>query len=65
MLEMKPGDVRVFKGGKALVVAVGVWAKREREHFRIDVTGFGGHATISKPLPNAIIERSSETCDRS
>jgi hypothetical protein len=47
MCEMKPGDVRIFKGGKALVVAVGIWAKREREHLRIDVTGFGGHTTIS------------------
>jgi len=47
MAEMKPGDVRVFKGGTALVVGVGIWAKREREHLRIDITGFGGHTTIS------------------
>ena len=43
MAEMKPGDVRVFKGGKALAVTVGIWAKREREHLRIDITGFSGH----------------------
>lgn len=30
-----------------MAVAVGIWAKREREHLRIDVTGFGGHTTIS------------------
>ncbi|MGD0737685.1 MAG: hypothetical protein ABR976_21335 [Terracidiphilus sp.] len=47
MAEMKPGDVRVFNGGKALAVAVGIWAKREREHLRIDITGSGGHTTIS------------------
>jgi hypothetical protein len=47
MPEMKPGDVRVFGGRKALVVAVGVWAKRDKNHLRIDVTGFGGHTTIS------------------
>ena len=33
--------------GKALAVTVGIWAKREREHLRIDITGFGGHTTIS------------------
>jgi hypothetical protein len=47
MAEMKPGDVRVFNGGKALAVAIGLWAKRERDHLRIDITGFGGHTTIS------------------
>ena len=44
MAEMKPGDVRVFNGGEALAVAVGIWAKREREHLRIDITGFGDSA---------------------
>lgn len=47
MAEMKPGDVRVFEGGKALVVAMGIWAKRDRDHLRIDITGFGGHTTIT------------------
>jgi len=47
MAEMKPGDVRAFDGGRALVVAVGIWAKRDREHLRIDITGFGGHTTIT------------------
>jgi hypothetical protein len=47
MAEMKPGDVRVFNGGKALAVAIGIWAKRDRKYLRIDITGFGGHTTIS------------------
>jgi len=47
MAEMKPGDVRAFDGGRALVVAVGIWAKRERDHLRIDITGLGGHTTIT------------------
>ena len=49
MPEIKPGDVRVFGNGegKALAVAIGIWAKRERDHLRIDVTGLGGHTTIS------------------
>ncbi|MGA7155412.1 MAG: hypothetical protein WBY53_01115 [Acidobacteriaceae bacterium] len=66
MSEMKPGDVRLFKGGKALVVVVGIWAKREREHLRIDVTGFGGHATISNnPASERYHRRCSETCEES
>jgi hypothetical protein len=27
--EMRPGDVRVFRKGEALVLATGVWAKRQ------------------------------------
>lgn len=44
---MKPGDVRVFNGGKALAVTIGLWAKREKKYLRIDITGFGGHTTIN------------------
>ena len=45
MAEMKPGDVRVFDGGKAVAVAIGLWAKRERDHLRIDITGFSERLT--------------------
>lgn len=47
MPEMRPGDVRVFNGGKAVALAIGVWAKRDRKHLRIDITGGGGHTTVS------------------
>ncbi len=37
---MKPGDVRVFqKGGRALVVALGVWAQRQGRTVHIHLTG--------------------------
>jgi hypothetical protein len=61
MSEMKPGNVRVSKGGKALVVAVGIWADREIGHLRIDVTGFGGHTTTSN---NPAFERYHRTLFR-
>lgn len=43
--DMKPGDVRTFKR-RAVVLAVGLWAKRRGRHLRIDITGTGGHTTI-------------------
>jgi hypothetical protein len=47
--ELKPGDVRLFKEGygASLAVAIGVWAKRDGKHIRIDITGLGGHTTVS------------------
>jgi hypothetical protein len=47
--EMRPGDVRRFQQGEgnAVVLAVGIWAKRERQHLRIDITGTGKHTTIT------------------
>jgi hypothetical protein len=29
---MKPGDVRIFKPQKSVVVAVGIWAKRQGKY---------------------------------
>jgi hypothetical protein len=38
--EMKPGDVRNFKKGEAVVLAIGAWADRDRKKWiRIDITG--------------------------
>jgi hypothetical protein len=37
--DMKPGDVRVFQPRKAVVLAVGLWAKRQEKYLRIDITG--------------------------
>ena len=38
---MRPGDVRTFKRGKgnAVVLGVGVWAKRRGKQLHIDITG--------------------------
>ena len=49
MAAMKPGDVRVFKRGegKAIAIAMGVWAARERDHIRIDITACNSHTTIT------------------
>jgi hypothetical protein len=44
--KMKPGDVRVFKPRKSVVVAVGIWAKRQGKYLRIDITGSGKHTTV-------------------
>lgn len=34
--DIKPGDVRIFRPGQAVVLATGVWAKREgRKWIRI------------------------------
>jgi len=43
---MKPGDVRSFRDN-AVVLAVGLWAKRENNHLRIDITGTGKHTTVT------------------
>ena len=46
---MKPGDVRTFRGGRAVVLAIGIWAKREgKKWIRIDITGTRNfHTTVS------------------
>lgn len=44
---MKPGDTRTFTKRGAVVLAVGLFAKRERKHIRIDITGTGKHTTVS------------------
>lgn len=49
---MKPGDIRVFKGGKrrALSIAVGIWAKERRPGGPIDIHITGTprfHTTVS------------------
>ena len=48
-VDMKPGDFRIFNKGRgtSLAVAIGVFAKRERSFLRIDLTGLGGHTTVS------------------
>ena len=46
--EMQPGDVRVFRNGEALVLAAGIWAKRQGKNWiRIDITGTGKHTTVT------------------
>jgi hypothetical protein len=48
--EMKPGNIRQFKNGKghrSVVLAVGLWAKRDGKHIRIDITGTGKHTTVT------------------
>jgi hypothetical protein len=48
--EMRPGDIRSFKNGKghrAVVLAIGLWAKRSGKHIRIDITGTGKHTTFT------------------
>lgn len=47
--EMKPGDVRVFRGGQAVVLAAGIWAKRAgKKWIRIDITGTKNlHTTVT------------------
>jgi hypothetical protein len=46
--EMRPGDVRVFRKGEALVLATGIWAKRQGKNWiRIDITGTGKHTTVT------------------
>jgi hypothetical protein len=44
--DMKPGDVRRFNKS-AVALAIGVWAKRDGKHLRIDITGTGKHTTIT------------------
>jgi len=37
---MNPGDVRVFKGKKAIVAAFGIWAEKDKNgHIHIHMTG--------------------------
>lgn len=46
--EMRPGDVRVFRKGQALVLATGIWAKRQgKKWIRFDITGTGKHTTVT------------------
>jgi hypothetical protein len=49
---MKPGDVRIFKPHRSVILAVGVFAKRQGKCLRIDITGSGKHTTVeSNPNP--------------
>jgi len=43
---MKPGDVRIFKPRRSVVLAVGIFAKRQGRYLRIDITGSGKHTTV-------------------
>ena len=46
--EMRPGQVRVFKKGNSVVLAIGVWAKRRGKQLHIDITGTKNlHTTIT------------------
>ncbi len=46
--EMRPGQVRVFKKGNSVVLAIGVWAKRRGKQLHIDITGPSNfHTTIT------------------
>jgi hypothetical protein len=47
--DMKPGDVRTFRGGQAVVLATGVWVKRDgKKWIRIDITGTKNfHTTVT------------------
>jgi hypothetical protein len=46
MEALKPGQVRTFRNN-AVVLAIGLWAKREGKYLRIDITGTGKHTTVS------------------
>lgn len=38
--DIRPGDIRVFRPGQAVVLATGIWAKRAGKNWiRIDITG--------------------------
>ena len=38
--DMRPGNVRIFRPGRAIVLATGIWAKRDHAKWiRIDITG--------------------------
>ncbi len=47
--DIKPGDVRVFRAGRAVVLATGIWAKRKgNKWIRIDITGTNTfHTTVT------------------
>ena len=50
---MKPGDVRTFKRGHgtALVLGIGVWAKRRGKQLHIDITGTPNfHTTVTNDV---------------
>jgi len=48
LAEMRPGDVRIFRKCEALVLATGIWAKRQGKNWiRIDITGTGKHTTVT------------------
>jgi len=69
---MKPGDIRTFKKGQgnAVVVAVGVWVKRQGKALHIHLAGISGkqttvtnqrgaeryHRTLFRDLRNLLIE---------
>lgn len=62
---VQPGDVRIFdKGEKSLVVAIGVWAKRQGAAIHIHLTGTEKfHTTVTNQKgSNVIIELSSGIC---
>ena len=47
---MRPGDVRTFKRGRgnAVVLGVGIWAKRRGKQLHIDITGTKNfHTTVT------------------
>ena len=47
---MSPGDVRTFKRGEgnAVVLGIGLWARRRGKQLHIDITGAGGsHTTVT------------------
>jgi hypothetical protein len=52
--DLKPGDVRVFRPGHAIVLATGIWAKRDHgEWIRIDITGPRNFHTTLTNDPNS------------
>jgi hypothetical protein len=55
---VNPGDVRVFdKGDTSLVVAIGVWAKRQGTAIHIHLTGTKKfHPTVTNDLLRTIRE---------
>ena len=52
---LKPGLVRTFKRGKgnAVVLAIGVWAKRRGKQLHIDITGTETFHTTVTNDPNS------------
>jgi len=52
---MRPGDVRAFKKGKgnAVVLGVGLWAKRRGKQLHIDITGPKDFHTTVTNDPNS------------
>jgi len=47
--DIRPGDVRTFRAGQAIVLATGIWAKRKgKKWIRIDITGTSTfHTTVT------------------